>query len=320
MENTDEKNGAIQVRWTRPFNIDIQQYPPPYWYEVLRKDESDPESAFQVVTTEKIILNGIDVTWNADTPWSNYSSEYPFHLVYRANSPAGPFVPIASVNVNENDFNYVDYGADNEDLLANTLYYYKVKTSGTYGNPAWSKNQDDCPDDDAIAYEVLVRSNDNNGFTSLGIVVDDHFVNSHLSSLNNCYRVIGIDRAGNRSDSSNLECTSNCLNFELPNVITPDVHDQKNDFLTAYPDDSSSPNDCPRSVQEVDLTIYSRWGQEIYTTTVSGGESPVFWNGLTDEGKEADGGVYFYEALVIFDTNDLRLRIQTFKGWVHLIR
>jgi hypothetical protein len=70
----------------------------------------------------------------------------------------------------------------------------------------------------------------------------------------------------------------------------------------------------------VDLAIYSRWGQEIYTTTVSGGESSVFWNGLTDEGKEADGGVYFYEALVTFDTNDPRLRIQTFKGWVHLIR
>ncbi|HET7178831.1 MAG TPA: hypothetical protein VFI14_03865, partial [Chryseosolibacter sp.] len=177
VENTDEENGAIQVRWTRPFNIDVRQYPPPYQYRILRKNAADPESAFQVVTTEKIadtvyldaglnteaksyqyqvvlyvpsltgapvdtsseassvfavakpILNGIDVTWNADTPWSNYSSVYPFHLVYRASSPAGPFVLIASVNVNENDFNYVDYGTDNEDLLANTLYYYKVKTS-----------------------------------------------------------------------------------------------------------------------------------------------------------------------------------------------
>lgn len=417
VENTDEENGEIQVRWTRPFDIDIQQYPPPYRYELLRKNESDPESAFQVVTTEKIadtvymdtglntkansyryqvvlyvpsltsapldssteassvfavakpILNGIDVTWTANTPWYNYSSIYPFHLVYRANSPAGPFVLIASVNVNESDFHYADYGAYNDDPLANTLYYYKVKTRGTYGNPdimsplqnfsevtvgqvldtippcapvvsivktncsdfacdgtdyytklTWLGSQKDCRNDDAVDYEVLVRSGDNNGFTSLGIMADDHFVHSHLSSLNNCYTVIGIDRAGNRSDSSNLVCSSNCLNFKLPNVITPDVSDQKNDFLTTYPEDGSNPDDCPRSIRQVDFTIYSRWGQEIYTTTVTGGESPVFWDGLTGTGKEADGGVYFYEALVTFDTNDPQLRIQRFKGWVHLIR
>jgi hypothetical protein len=325
--------------------------------------------ASSVFAKSNPILNGIEITWAASTPWYNYSSLYPFHLIYRADSPAGPFTLIDSVNVNENDFHYVDSGTFDHQLLTSAPYYYKVKTQGTYGNPGiispvqnfsqvtsghildtippcapqvsivktncsdfacdgsdyyakltWLQTGSDCSLDDAIAYEILARSEANNAFTSLGIVAGNEFVHSGLTTLNNCYRVISIDPAGNRSDSSNIVCTSNCLNFKLPNVITPGLDDQKNDLLRTYPEEGANSDDCPRSVEQVDFTIYSRWGKEIYTATVTGDESPIFWDGLTSEGREADSGVYFYEAIVIFDTNNRQERKQKFKGWVQLIR
>ena len=45
--NTDETAGTIEVRWTRPFDIDQGQYPPPYQYKVYR---SDPDGHFEEVT------------------------------------------------------------------------------------------------------------------------------------------------------------------------------------------------------------------------------------------------------------------------------
>jgi hypothetical protein len=39
--DTDESLGRAQVRWTSPFNIDKNQYPPPYKYKVYRSEETD---------------------------------------------------------------------------------------------------------------------------------------------------------------------------------------------------------------------------------------------------------------------------------------
>ncbi|HEX8038629.1 MAG TPA: gliding motility-associated C-terminal domain-containing protein, partial [Chryseosolibacter sp.] len=104
------------------------------------------------------------------------------------------------------------------------------------------------------------------------------------------------------------------------NVITPGLKDDKNDFLTTYPKEDIFREDCSRSLKHVDIRIYSRWGQEIFTRSLTADETPVFWNGRTNEGKEAGSGVYFYQATVIFDTNEPSRQKQEFKGWIRLIR
>ncbi len=416
VESTDDKNGEILIRWTPPFDIDAQQYPPPYLYKVLRKNESDAQSVFQCVTTETIadtiysdsglntgqniyryqielyvpaltnapvdsssqassvflsawpVLNAIDITWVANTPWYNYSSAHPFHMIYRSTSPGGPFDLIDSVNANENDFHYTDRGTYGNIGLTGALYYYKVKTRGTYGNPKiisplenfsqitsgqildtvppcapdpsiamidcgdfacngsdyytkleWQPPEGTCADD-VFAYEILVQSDTSNSYTSLGTVTGNVFLHTNLASLNKCYRLISIDQAGNRSDTSAVVCNSNCLNFKLPNVITPGIKDEQNDFLTTYPDENNFRQDCARFLRQVDIRILSRWGEEIFTTSLTGDETPIFWDGRTNEGKEASSGVYFYQAQVIFDTNDPSRQKQEFKGWVQLIR
>lgn len=79
----------------------------------------------------------IELSWQGNTPWSNHVPEYPFHLIFRSENPDNGFDLIDSVDVMENDFFYVDEGKYQDKGLSNeTIYYYKVLTRGSYGNPA----------------------------------------------------------------------------------------------------------------------------------------------------------------------------------------
>jgi hypothetical protein len=180
---TGESTGKVEVRWTPPFDIDQNQYPPPYEYKVYRSTgfgnniftEITPNTILDTLlidiqnntldvpyeyrvtlfvpalTSESIDTSSIassvflkaesrpgtiELFWEAKTPWSNYIEAFPYHRIYRSTSPSGPFTLIDSVDVNENGFQYADNGKfQNEPLLENQLYYYKVLTRGSYGNP-----------------------------------------------------------------------------------------------------------------------------------------------------------------------------------------
>jgi hypothetical protein len=274
------------------------------------------------------------------------------------------------VLVKEQDFYFVDTGQYRNQGLTKDLYYYKVKTRGTYGNPGilsplenfsqitsglisdtippckpvvtiaekdcqqfacdgsdyytkleWTAGSD-C-DGDVVGYDVLVKqeNSDSPSFISLGIVTEKTFIHAGISSLNKCYRLISIDQSGNRSDTSEVVCNSNCVLFKLPNIISPGVVDSKNDYLTTYPSDANSTTaDCSRSVTQVDIKVFSRWGEEIFTTSVAGSENPIFWDGLNKHGNEVSTGTYFYEAVVTFDTIDDSEKTRQIKGWVHVVR
>jgi hypothetical protein len=144
------------------------------------------------------------------------------------------------------------------------------------------------------------------------------FVHRNITSLNKCYRIVSVDRAGNRSDSSAAVCNSNCINFKLPNVITPGINDDRNDYLTTFSESENNREDCTRSVQSVRLSIFSRWGDEIFTTTLAG-DSLILWDGRNSSGEQVASGVYFYHAEVIFDTIDVDRRNQRIQGWVHVL-
>lgn len=80
----------------------------------------------------------IELTWNANVPWSIQTQDYPRHLIYRgkANETESQFVLIDSVNVNEKQFHYIDSGQyNNTPLKEADVYCYRILTRGTYGNP-----------------------------------------------------------------------------------------------------------------------------------------------------------------------------------------
>jgi hypothetical protein len=51
VDQTDEQNGQITVRWMAPFEADAVQFPPPYTYQVLRADGFTNDGNQELVTT-----------------------------------------------------------------------------------------------------------------------------------------------------------------------------------------------------------------------------------------------------------------------------
>jgi gliding motility-associated-like protein len=85
------------------------------------------------------IIEGINLKWHANVPWSMNTSTYPWHYVYRDHSvPDHPdeIMIIDSVNVHSSGFKYMDKGQFNgKPLKVEERYHYYVKTYGSYGNP-----------------------------------------------------------------------------------------------------------------------------------------------------------------------------------------
>ncbi len=414
---TSQSSGRIQVRWTSPFNIEKNQYPPPYQYKVYRSEGLGNNNFIQLsdfaqqdtvysddgintqdlsyeyrvelfvpaITTGPVdtssiassvflhaepLPNKIRLSWEANTPWYNYTQAYPYHLIYRSESgPAGPFILIDSVEVNQHGFQYTDGGEfQNRVLIEDQVYYYKVLTRGSYGNPAviaplenfsqivggvvldikppciptvviektdcgnldcatdsyyntvsWSFEDNSCLED-GLRYRVFVSDTENGDFESLATVAETSFQHSNLNSLAKCYSVAAIDVVGNISALSPPVCNDNCPYFELPNVFTPGSDDGRNDQLLAFGPETGGLK-CARFVKQVDLKIYNRWGEEVYSVVGAVPvDSYVFWDGSSNSGRETESGVYFYSANVTFDVRDPAMQNKLIKGWVHLIR
>ena len=90
--------------------------------------------------------NSIELQWSFDVPWSNSSSFYPMHYIYRNNvsgNDENNFILIDSVNVLENSFLYIDSGQfEGISLDENKTYCYFITTSGTYENERLPLNLD----------------------------------------------------------------------------------------------------------------------------------------------------------------------------------
>lgn len=115
-----------------PFQYKIELYVPAI--ADLPVDTSSVASSVRLLSIPQ--RNNITLTWEANTPWYNYTQKFPYHLIYRAENIDTEFLLIDSVDVNENGFVYTDNGQfQNAGLTRGTEYYYKILTRGSYGNP-----------------------------------------------------------------------------------------------------------------------------------------------------------------------------------------
>jgi len=102
----------------------------------VKVGESATASTVRLETASK--FQRIDLTWNADVPWTNNSQSFPLHQIYRGpeNATEAQMILIDEVNVTQFAFNYSDSGQFNNEPLQETQEYcYRVRTLGTYGNP-----------------------------------------------------------------------------------------------------------------------------------------------------------------------------------------
>lgn len=194
----------------------------------------------------------------------------------------------------------------------------------------WNRPTNTCGNDVA-SYSIFVADQAGDEFIEYATNVRDTFFvdrNENLKSFARCYKVMAIDRSGNKSELSEAFCFDNCPHYELPNVFTPNG-DGCNDVFAAYGDPDQpalcerddDPSKCARFVLHVDFVVYDRWGKKIYEL-VNSKERSIYirWNGHDNQGREVPAGVYFYRADVQFLTSDPSQEFQEIKGWVHLVR
>lgn len=178
-------------------------------------------------------------------------------------------------------------------------------------NLVWTNPNETCPDtDDVIGYYIYYTS----PITEETVLLDsinnpnilnyEHFVESSLAG---CYQVTAIDSFYNESVATQV-CIETCIEYELPNVFTPN-NDNQNDLFV------------PRRnqfVNSINMTIFNRWGQMVYETT----DPNINWDG-TDmkSGEQLKEGVYYYVCEVFEQTSDgVELVSLKLDGYIHLIR
>ena len=136
------KSDMISDTFLLDNNINTDENIYNYKVEVFSNSDTLPIDISSYASTVRLELNGsqnsINLNWDFDVPWSNRSSLYPMHYIYRNNIfgyPETEYILIDSVNVIENDFNYTDDGSFEDIILdENKFYCYYVVTSGSYEN------------------------------------------------------------------------------------------------------------------------------------------------------------------------------------------
>jgi gliding motility-associated-like protein len=159
-------------------------------------------------------------------------------------------------------------------------------------------------------YKVYYSPYEEDPLQLLAITPDTFFVHSSLASLAGCYTITAVDRSGNESDVISKTCIDNCVEFRLPNLITPN-NDSLNDQFT--------PSCFSRAfIQNVHFSVFNRWGKKIFEDDVP---PEINWSGLS-EGNSVTvvPGVYYY----IAEVKAWRLRRKDenmkFTGWVQIVK
>jgi len=123
-------------------------------------------------------------------------------------------------------------------------------------------------------------------------------------SLAGCYFVTAVDSFENESEHSELVCVDNCVEYELPNVFTPNG-DGDNDYWK--PTSHSF-------VEKVDMKVYSRWGILVFQTD----DPDINWNGKQlNSDNLVSPGVYYYIA-DIYENRLTGLEIRNIVGFVYV--
>jgi gliding motility-associated-like protein len=309
----------------------------------------DAEDASSVFLSSNPADNRIQLSWNFDVPWENFS-----YVVYK-ETPTGSDVFDSIATVAE-PF-YVD-----SNLANGATYCYYVTAFGQYTaeslpndtlinlsqricdvpvdleapcppdltvsniceedavsfDPAdlkndllWTNPNNSCADD-VIGYYIYYSPMQGGSFSlldSVNFADDTTYQHTNLESLAGCYAVTAIDSFYNESAFSNTVCVDNCSDYNLPNVFTPN-NDGANDLYTPI---------LPiRFIDGVDMKIFNRWGALVFETS----DPMLNWDGTSSvTGSTLEEGVYYYVCYVFEVTvTGVQKVEEPLKGYIHLIR
>jgi gliding motility-associated-like protein len=265
----------------------------------------------------------LELRWNVAVPWRN------LHYTIQRKNSTGAW---DSIGFATNPMFYVDSG-----LVNGKEYCYRIRSYGSYfskglTDPIINLSQEVCssprdtirpgspvitatanceertsivswtwPDSsnirDVMGYRIYFSQSENDQY----LLVDSARARDSLSykdkrlslqnSLAGCYKITAYDSAGNESLFSNIACVDNCPQYKLPNIFTPNGDDY-NDLFGPMPG--------YRFIQSVNMHIYNRWGQEVFTTT----DPLINWDGRDMNSRQPlPASTYYY----ICDVNEIYL-------------
>lgn len=179
-----------------------------------------------------------------------------------------------------------------------------------YNDLSWLNPNDICDTtDDVVSYNIYYTDTEDGDFEVIETVLgasNTSYSFTDLASVAGCYYITALDSFNNESEPSNMVCVDNCPYYELPNIFTPG-EDGRNDFLIPLPK--------WRYVKEVDMRLYNRWGEEIYTET----DPALGWNGNNLEGVIMPNGTYYY-VCTVYEIRLSGIVERILKGTVTLLR
>ncbi|WKZ58475.1 MAG: gliding motility-associated C-terminal domain-containing protein [Cyclobacteriaceae bacterium] len=337
-------SGRIELNWNAfvPWSNQIQSFP---LHDIYRGPENATEGDLTLIASVNVfdsLFRYTDVGQHNNEPLDN-NTVYCYRVMTRGGY-GNPAIAVPQENYSQIICAQpVDDEAPCKPVLQAELtncedfVQQEVCNFNTFSNTIfWNRPEDETCRADIRTYNVYVANSVGAPFSLLATnVTDTFYVHNNLNTFARCYRISAVDRSGNESELSDPVCNDNCPYYELPNIFTPNG-DGFNDLFSAFnvreyqncgngEEGCQVPahlqGRCARFVQRVELTIINRWGGEVYNYT-SGGENTIFvdWDGRDNGGKPLASGIYFYKADVTFDVVDPKKRVQTIKGWVHLVR
>ncbi|MFT7232295.1 MAG: hypothetical protein ACI8TA_001511 [Cyclobacteriaceae bacterium] len=193
----------------------------------------------------------------------------------------------------------------------------------------WDVDIDPDCGDDIVFYNIYFSvAGDEDSFELIDTSVGTDYIDYNLKSFKGCYRVGAVDRSGNESILTEQICNDNCPNISFPNSFSPngdgfnDVYTPKfsgQDIVVA----NFNFSNCPRFVLDLDFRVMDRSGNQVFqysTKDQNENDFLIRWSGKNQQGLELEAGVYFYEAIVIFDVFDPNLVKKEYKGWIKLLK
>lgn len=177
-----------------------------------------------------------------------------------------------------------------------------------YNELIWTNPNNYCAND-VVKYRIYYSPNltDNLDLidTSKIIFLNDttcqHFP---VESLAGCYAVTAVDSFDNESEFSEIICVDNCIEYELPNVFSPNG-DGDNDFWKSI---------RHTFVDKVDMKVYSRWGILVFQTS----DPDINWDGKQmNSNRIVSPGVYYYIADV-YENRLTGLEVRNIVGFVYV--
>lgn len=193
----------------------------------------------------------------------------------------------------------------------------------------WEIDQDPDCGDDIVNYNIYFSlTGDDGSFELIDNVVGNEYIDYDVTSFKGCYKIGAVDRSGNESILTDQICNDNCPNIQFPNSFTPNGDGYNDVYTPRFSGQDIVVNDfdfasCPRFVLELDFRVIDRSGNQVFdysTKDKNENDFLIRWDGRNNQGLELDAGVYYYEAVVIFDVFDPRLAKKEYKGWIQILK